>query len=548
MKVKRYYAPVICLILALMLCMPTACDTSPEIPAQVIEQDQESEPSDMPVQEIGQNQESEPAPVQSAVVGFTDKVLEAIVRATIGKPSGDIIAADVESLARLDLSNEYQRYISDETAIKDINGLEYFTSLEILDLSSHQVSDITPLRELHELTCLILDGNPIMDISPLSELLNLKLLVLSDCNAADYTPLANLINLQYLKLDNSTLSDITPLISLTNLTHLYLTGCSVINYLPLSDIYANLEQSDFTIANTLSELGFCRNSYQNQANFDGEEVSIRINHTEWGPLPDSRWMENCVRTVFEKEGYKVGAGYYPRQDAYIMTAHKNGEFVLNYTYDNKNKTFSFDNDTAQGNRENMEQIVRAIYSDVNSEDILLTPIKIYNDTISGMFGVNAAVLFEMPFDENDDSLPTTPYEEMGFTFYKDLAKCEYAKNTLNIQIHRSEWDKNASVELVDWNISFLDSNYNGYQLTILYFDTDEKYLIHLEKGGKEAWLNIYSNTGKKEFDPNGIDMFNDAFNTKDTEFIDKPLEYYESVLEDFFGMSSQELYALSLHQ
>lgn len=530
MKVKRYCVPVICVMLTSMLCILTACNPSAETPAQVVEQ----------------NQNSEPEQVQPTVVSFTDSVLETIVRASIGKPSGDITLDDVKTVTRLDLSNEYQRYISDENVIKDINGLEYFASLEILDLSSHQVSDITPLKGLQKLTYLILDDNPITDISTLAKLSSLKLLVLSNCKAVDYTPLANLINLQYLKLDNSTLTDITPLISLTNLTHLYLSGCSVINYLPLSDIYANLEQSDFTIAYTLTEFGFNMNRDINQAICDAnEEASVRINHAEWGPVPDI-WFKDCVRTVFGKDGYKVDIGYYPKQDVYVMKAIKDGLFE--YTYDNKNKTFSFDNGTAKGNRADMEHVVRDIYSDVNTEEVLLTPIEIYNDTIVRMFGVNATTLFDMPFDENDNSLPTTPYEKMGFAFYKDLAKCEYVKNTLNIQIHRPEWDKKATEGLVDWNISFVETNFNGYQLTILYFDADEKYLIHLEKGGQEAGLNVFSNTGEKEFDPNGIDMFNDAFNTKDNEFIDKPLEYYEQVLKDCFGMSSKELFTLPLHQ
>lgn len=531
MKVKRYCVPVIFVMLTSMLCMLTACNTSPEIPAQVVEQ----------------NQNSEPEQAQPTVVSFTDSALETIVRASIGKPSGDITVDDVKTVARLDLSNEYQRYISDETVIKDINGLEYFTSLEILDLSSHQVSDLTPLKELHKIKYLILEDNPTTDISPIAKLSNLKLLVLSSCKAVDYTPLTSLTNLQYLKLDNSTITDITPLISLTNLTHLYLSGCSVINYQPLSDIYQNLVQSDFTIAYTLSEFGFSMNRDSNQAICDGEDASVRINHTEWGPVSDS-WTENCVRTVFGKDGYKVDIGYYPKHDAYVILANKDGRFVLNYVYDNKNKTFSFDNDTAKGNRENMEHIIRAIYSDVNTEDVLLTPIKVYNDTIARMFGMNANTIFEMPFDENDNSLPTTPYEKMGFAFYKDLAKCEYVNNTLNIQIHRPEWDKKAIEGLVDWNISFSDSNFNGYQLTILYFNADDKYLINLERNGKEAWLNVSSTTGVKEFDPNGIDMFNDAFSTKDNEFIDKPLEYYEKVLKGCFGMNSKELYTLPLHQ
>ncbi|MEA4812521.1 MAG: hypothetical protein VB108_08130 [Anaerolineaceae bacterium] len=135
MKVKRYCIPVICVLLTSMLCILTACNASSQIPAQVVEQNKNSEP---------EQAQTTPEQVQATVVNFTDSALETIVRASIGKPSGDITVDDVKTVTRLDLSNKYQHYISDETVIKDINGLEYFTSLEMLDLSSHLVSDITP--------------------------------------------------------------------------------------------------------------------------------------------------------------------------------------------------------------------------------------------------------------------------------------------------------------------------------------------------------------------------------------------------------------------
>jgi len=119
----------------------------------------------------------------SDTVTFSDPVLEAMVRGSIGKPQDDITVAEAESVTRLNLSNEWQRYVSQETAIKDISGLEYFKNLESLDLSFHAITDITPLAGLKKLTSLSLGGNPVADIAPLAGLTNLKVLVLTGCGA-----------------------------------------------------------------------------------------------------------------------------------------------------------------------------------------------------------------------------------------------------------------------------------------------------------------------------------------------------------------------------
>lgn len=41
-------------------------------------------------------------------------------------------------------------------------------------------------------------------------------------------------------------------------------------------------------------------------------------------------------------------------------------------------------------------------------------------------------------------------------------------------------------------------------------------------------------------------MFNDAFGTEGKELYDKPLAYFEQVVQERFGMSIDELYALPL--
>lgn len=173
-------------------------------------------------------------PVTSELQGtvvFADPVLEAMVRGTIGKPEGDITAVEAAAVTRLVLSSEWEQHSSEWTPIKDLSGLEYFTSLESLDLSGHSITDITPLAGLSKLTILVLSGNPITDISPLAGLTSLRTLLLSGCKALDYSQLANLTSLEYLALDNSMMIDATPLASLTNLRRLYLEGCEL-DYTP----------------------------------------------------------------------------------------------------------------------------------------------------------------------------------------------------------------------------------------------------------------------------------------------------------------------------
>ena len=174
MKKFLYYVLAIWLALSLAACsMPAA--TTPSLPS---------------------------ATAVPKVVTFADPVLEAMVRGSIGKLTGDITVAEAESVTRLNISNEWQRYISEETTIHDIDGLEYFKNLESLDLSFHAISNITPLSGLKKLTSLSLGGSPSNDIAPLAGLTGLKVLILTGCKAQDYAPLAKLVNLDFLMLDH----------------------------------------------------------------------------------------------------------------------------------------------------------------------------------------------------------------------------------------------------------------------------------------------------------------------------------------------------------
>ena len=494
-----------------------------------------------------------PAEASAGVITFADPVLETMVRATMGEPEGSITVAEAEAITRLSLSTEWQRYISQETPIKDIGGLESFTNLESLDLSFHAITDITPLAGLKKLTSLSLSDNPVADISPLAGLTNLKVLILTGCKAQDYAPLAKLVNLDFLMLDHATIADVSPLVSLTKLKHLYLTGSPINNYFPLSDIYQNLEQKDFTIAYTLAELGFIMSDADNQASYGDVQrdgLSVNINHAEWG-APQSEDMTKCVRMdLMLDSGYTLVVLYYPEISAYVFQMNINGE-QMNYIYNAADGTFMVDSN----NRERFERMITEALGETGETDALLAPIPIFNETIKTTFGITADALYALPYKQTAVQPEQTtapyalPYKQLGFTADTAKAVCIYERHEphyMRIAIHRPEWGENPD----GWNTEFYDDDMNGYKLHILYYETEGKYHVSIEKDGVEAGFETYPATGEKGWEYPDLDtahrMFNDAFGTKGKELYDRAPAYFGQVVQERFGMSIGELYALSV--
>ena len=140
--------------------------------------------------------------------------------------------------------------------------LQELTSLQYLDCSSTQVSDLGPLRDLNSLQILNCCSNQVNDLGPLRGLTSLKELDCSNTQVSDLGPLRDLNSLQILNCRGSQVSDLEPLQSLTSLQNLY---CSylVSDLEPLRGL-TSLKELD--CSNTLvSDLGPLRdlNSLQN---------------------------------------------------------------------------------------------------------------------------------------------------------------------------------------------------------------------------------------------------------------------------------------------
>ncbi len=472
------------------------------------------------------------------IVTFADPVLEAMIRGTMGKTEGDITLAEAQAVTRMNLSNELQSYISGETPIKDLSGLENFTSLETLDLSNHAVTDISRLAGLTKLTALSLAGNPVADVSPLAGLTDLQLLVLSGSQAQDYSALSNLVNLQVLMLDNSTISDLTPLLALTNLRQLYLAKTSVEDLSSLETIYPNLDQKDFIIPSTLMELGFRLDENTHQAYYDGEGASFTIHHTAWGP-PPFEWDENIIRTSMYMEGdYKLSVGYYGVHKVYVCQMDKDGEQLMNYIYNTNDGSNNLD----PANRSSVEQAIRAAMDVKEGEDVLLAPVRIFIETLKNTFSMTPEKLYALPYEP-----PTL--KNLGF--YADEPNAVYlyeyrGETDVNMEVHRPEWGEK------EFDVRFFTPLSDEYRIVITWHAADRKFIASVDDnsqgGGSFEYfidtgehLDIWCSYKDKTVEEYFIKAYNDpTIEDIYQHSVDLMMQY----VSDTFGMTIEELYSL----
>jgi len=474
-----------------------------------------------------------------AVVTFADPVLEAMVRASLGRSEGDITQAEAQAVTRMDFSNVWSRYLPDQAElIHDLGGLEAFTNLESLDLSDQAIIDISALQGLTKLTYLSLAGNPVSDITPLAGLTNLKLLILTGSQAQDYNALASLVNLQVLLLDNSTITDLTPLAGLSNLQQLYLTNTPTEDYTSLEIIYPNLKKKDFIISSTLIDLGFGMDSNNHEAYFDSEEATFTITHEAWG-MPSREDNQNIIRMSMYLNGeYKVSIGYYGVHKVYVCQIDKEGQPQVNYIYNPADGSFGIDAE----DRPNAEQMIRGAMNVTEGEDVLLAPIRFYNDAIKNTFHMTPETLFAMPYEPPTlKSLGFVPDEIAGIFMYE-----QHEGIYTNIRIDHTD---NAEKE---YDIVFFQPISDEYRVNMFYIVADKKLYVGADdnnQGGASFWVIMDAGEHTDEWcsneDMTVEEYFINAYNDPGIEDIYlHSVELMEQYIRDTFGMTIEELYAL----
>jgi internalin A len=189
------------------------------------------------------------------IVVFPDANLATAVHSTLSIPtSTPIYASDMAALTALTARN---------AGIVQLDGLQWATNLDHLDLQGDHIATITALSGLTGLHYLNLGDNDITTITPVSGLTNLTDLYLGDNRITDIAAVSGLAKLRTLDLGvNDGLATITPVGGLTNLTVLYLESDHIADIAPVSalttltslDLAGNAELATITPVSGLTNL------------------------------------------------------------------------------------------------------------------------------------------------------------------------------------------------------------------------------------------------------------------------------------------------------
>jgi Leucine-rich repeat (LRR) protein len=189
------------------------------------------------------------------VIAFPDANLEAAIREIINLPTGDITENHVNNIDILHLEDK---------GISDLEGIQYFTSLEWLHLDKNNISDVYPLVNMN-LPHILLNSNNLSDLTSIGMMNdNLISLELSNNNITDISPLANLnpTKFLFLKLDNNNITDISPISSLYSLISL--------------DIHKNFEVTNASLVSNLNNLRYLRIDGTGTTNVDFLSGMIKL--------------------------------------------------------------------------------------------------------------------------------------------------------------------------------------------------------------------------------------------------------------------------------
>lgn len=149
--------------------------------------------------------------IQCNDINFYNALVEGVLAGEIEekddtKKTITVSKETVEGLTALYIDDNEQ---TEDKKIKDITGIENFTSLKILNLSHNHISDLTPLQGLTTIENLSLGYNDITDITPLRGLTELYRLYLSDNMITDISPIAELTKLEDLYIGYNAISDMS---------------------------------------------------------------------------------------------------------------------------------------------------------------------------------------------------------------------------------------------------------------------------------------------------------------------------------------------------
>ena len=173
------------------------------------------------------------------------------------------------------------------------------------------------------------------------------------------------------------------------------------------------------------------------------------------------------------------------------------------------------------------------------------------------FDLESSVV-EVRLSPNDNSTPAGEYRpagevalseksltKLGFQYDEQEKFCIYEDKEQNIQFVISRPDIGDSQK--DWNTQYLQKK-NDYLIGIWYSEKDKQFAIQAYKEGLDIGCHFDPATGSTDGgwpDPDMVTkIFQEAYGIKDDNIRAWIIQDYEKAVQDRFGMTWQEIYAL----
>lgn len=186
---------------------------------------------------------------------IADNVLEQAIRMQLEKPDGVLTKDDLAKLTKLSASGLMDR----EIVVRNLEGIQYCTNLEELDLSWNEIDDIDELSHLTKLTSLDIKYNKkISNLKPVAGLPELKVLKITRTGISDFNPLKSLKKLEELYVGRNEGADYSVIGELTSLKELEIFAGKISDISWISNLkklnHLDLLYNGITDINPLSSL------------------------------------------------------------------------------------------------------------------------------------------------------------------------------------------------------------------------------------------------------------------------------------------------------
>ena len=154
---------------------------------------------------------------------------------------------------------------------------------------------------------------------------------------------------------------------------------------------------------------------------------------------------------------------------------------------------------------------------------------------------------------NDNSTPAGQFKlseksltKLGFQYDQNAKLCifEDKPKQMQIAVSKPEWQRTEE----DWNLMYYLAEYNGYGVYITYREANQAFALQIGKGDLQTKCDYFPETNT--FGPGWPDddkvqeLFQGVMGTKDGNAREGVFALFTKDLQDRFGMTWQELYAL----